>query len=296
MKICYIARHGQARSNDDEGSITYALEQLGHKVVCRQEPKKGVGEFSIGEENCDLVLSNHWRVRRVGPPMAFWYFDPVDFPDPFLASRSEYRRNWIADVTSVVDIGFCTDGDWVVKETTGKLHWLMQGADERVIGRGRQNGNRVPLFFYGTIRHGVYREEQLKELKHKYGDNLRIAARARDRVYRRSLANAIASADICIAPESPVTDRYWSNRVYVTLGFGGFLLHPYSAGLSGQYKDKEEIVFYRSREELDDLIAYYLDRPNARERISQAGMERTLKEHTYRHRCQKMMEIIEAKI
>jgi len=56
----------------------------------------------------------------------------------------------------------------------------------------------------------------------------------------------------------------------------------------------KEIVLYSSTEELKKKIQYYLDNPEERKKILEAGYARVVKEHTYVHRMKKMLEIINA--
>jgi spore maturation protein CgeB len=170
----------------------------------------------------------------------------------------------------------------------------MQGADERVLGQG--NGYPAPaLLFAGARGHGTQREEQFDYLIKRYGNNLRLIE-GNARIYRRQLANAIASAKIVLAPESPVTDRYWSNRLYMVLGFGGFLLHPHSAGVAAQYQDGKEVVLYHSLSDLCDKICYYNAHPEERFAIAREGLAATTASHTYRHRCVELMRIVKERL
>jgi hypothetical protein len=77
-----------------------------------------------------------------------------------------------------------------------------------------------------------------------------------------------------------------SDRIYETTGRGGFLIHPRIEGISTQFVDGEEVVFYDydNFPQLKSLIDYYLANPEEREAIRKAGHERTKNEHTYKHR------------
>jgi spore maturation protein CgeB len=54
----------------------------------------------------------------------------------------------------------------------------------------------------------------------------------------------------------------------------------------------KEIVTFRNRHELKELIGYYQDRPEERKKIAAAGRERVLRDHTYDQRIKKMLSII----
>ena len=123
MRIVYIARHG-GHDNDDEGAIGFALEQLGHQVIRLPETCKA---SLINAQSCDFVLSHKWedfsQASQVKHPLVFWYFDLLcGDAAPQLRIRS--RRRWIHTMTKLCAVGFCTDGDWVSLDRTGKLHCL----------------------------------------------------------------------------------------------------------------------------------------------------------------------------
>lgn len=287
MRIGYIAKHDSG-GNDDEGAITHALCALGHDVQRLREYKGHKAETI----DCDFYLFHHWSdFRTLGQltrPKVFWYFDLVYTPDTSLAVRCQHRINWMRDVMPLADLGFCTDGDWV-EQTPGPLRLLRQGADERVMGRGAEVEEERGILLTGIKNGGKLRSSFVNEMTERWKEQFTHIERG---VYRRDLADLIARHKIVVAPDGPITDLYWSNRVYNVLGFGGFLLHPWCAGLANEYKDGEEIVYYRSRDDLHDKIAYYLDRPNERRAISSNGLCRTLREHTYRHRCERLIQVV----
>jgi hypothetical protein len=311
VKICYIAKHVQA-NNDDEGSITHALRSLGHEVTCVQEhPYKSYRPLARqGRVGCEYertkghdfaLIHHHWsdvddkdyaarRVAQASCPIVFWWFDLVDHPQ--MPGRWVSHIKWLSSVTST---GFCTDG--CVKEFG--LHVLRQGADARIAGRHPPARDRVPILFAGMCRPAGQpgRWQQIQMLQQVYGQQfvLKHSPQA-GWVYREKFARLIAHTDIVLAPMDPTKPNYWSNRVYVVSGFGGFLLHPYCEDLTTEYVDGEEIVMYHDQEDLMAKIDYYLPRPEERRRISENALRRTLAEHTYTHRCRELIRVVEEEV
>jgi hypothetical protein len=295
VKILYVAKHDQVEtSNDDEGAVAHAFRELGHEVVCVHEMVR----LPIDWRGFDFLLFHKWdnypEIHRLSRqlPLVFWYFDLVDHPDPMLRRRCSIRRQWMEAVVPNVRTGFCTDGDWVAADKTSKLCWLSQGADGRMVGKGKPiplPTGRVPILFTGISKGGTQRQSFVDEMANRYASNfLQVHSGA----YGKRLGDLIATADIVVAPDGPVTDRYWSNRVYLTLGYCGFLLHPYCKGLVEQYTDGGELVYYHSREELHDQISRYLSLPFYREEIAAQGFERTQRGHLYRHRVEEMLGVL----
>ena len=78
-------------------------------------------------------------------------------------------------------------------------------------------------------------------------------------------------------------------RNFEVPGAGGFLLSEKAPGLDNYYKIGEEIGVFSDTEELISKIKYYLSEHEHRDRIAQAGFERTKREHTYELRLKEVV-------
>lgn len=307
MKVLFIAKHGSG-DNDDEGSITYALRQLGHEVTCVHEMRRhrepGTDLVKLSKEH-DLALFLKWSViseiASLKCPRAYWHFDLIDGSyDITLAARSAHRIQWCRDVYPHVILGAHTDGDyvhhWKSFDNDDYLMHLMQGADERYVGFGtpahRHGFGVPPILFFGMVNHGQQRASHIAELKERYGDQFGVIGDGgpKKRIHGRELADLCASTKIIIAPDGPVTDRYFSNRLFLVSGFGGFLLHPKSYQAYTHYLPGDHLQYYVSRDHLYKLIDYYLDNPAKRETLRHAAFQQTIKANLYRHRVAKLIE------
>lgn len=289
MKILYVAKHGSG-GNDDEGAIAHVLNKLGHDLTCVQE------NWDIPAINPDLVLCHGWNGRiplrqykaRV---KAFWYFDRVDDPDPSLLTRNKLRIRWINEMTSVCDIGFCTDGDWAVGRP--KLHWLPQGADERVVGRGTPvfRSPNTPILITASVANGGTRRHRfIERFKDRWKDKVRVVSKG---YHGREMANLIASAQVVVAPRDPASHWYWSNRIFQACGFGACIIHPRCNMLEDYYpRGHSGIMYYDTDVELDRLIEETLAAgDNTRKTISDVNLAATIKGNLYRHRVEKLLSI-----
>lgn len=291
MNIIYVARHDRAdQSNDEEGSISYALEKLGHSVM-RINEKQVDNELPSG----DLLLFHHWENYRAIESFrglrCFWCFDPIECKtEPNLNPRWEIRRKWIERLTHICSLGFLTDGDYVHSDTSGKLHWLCQAADPRLDFTSEQKyAKSQTILFSGIATHGYTRETFVKFMTKKYRNRfLNIT----EGFHKDKLDKLLHNVGMSVAPDGPLGDYYWSNRVYLVSGYGGFLLHPYRESLTDHYKDKKEIVYYRNRDELVELIQYYTEHQEEGIQIAQNARKITSERHTYLNRCQEIMSII----
>ena len=81
-------------------------------------------------------------------------------------------------------------------------------------------------------------------------------------------------------------------RPFELAGCRAFVISGFSEDIPAAYKENKEMVFYYSIPDLVGKINYYLKNDAERERIAQAGYDRTLNFHTY----EKRFESIFAKI
>lgn len=300
MKILYIAKHLPS-DNQDELAIAFALEALGHEV-CRVQEYNPIEAFKISQ-NYDFALFHHWRqvdqIKMLNCPKVCWCFDLIDWSDdPTTRVRSTERVRWMAAMEPVIDLCFCTDGDWVLRNNPKKFIRLTQGMDERVAGFGFDNlptDIKYPILFAGLYNGGKRRKHHLDCLKQRYGNDFHIID-GRQRRHGRDLANLFSQTGIVIAPDAPITANYWSNRIYLTTGLGGFILHPYSKTLVAEYEPGTDINFYHSREELNALIDHYLKNRDLIPERRLAGYNKTVNRHLYRHRCAKLIETIKERL
>lgn len=300
MRILYIADH-RGLDNDDEGAIAFALAKLGHTLVRVSETISCADSLRRKCRTCDFILFHKWSdintMRQAEIPKVFWYFDKVNQLEetaPQVEAFSKTRIKLLNNHVRYSDIGFLTDGDWVNEDTTGKLFKLSQGMDERIASI-KDGDKDIDILFVGTCKWCTERTRHLIELQGHYRNKLVIVGNDwvnGDRVHARELQKLFTRSKIVLALDAPISDHYWSNRVYLTLGLGGFLIHPWSDSLTKEYTPGTELIYYHTREELIHLIDYYLEHKKEREELCRAGHERTLQSHLYRHRCEVLIQTI----
>ncbi len=106
---------------------------------------------------------------------------------------------------------------------------------------------------------------------------------------------SVSKIVICIHykdPQDKIPCYQASPRVYEALACGAFLIVDAQKDVLTLFKNKEELVVFRDIAELRKILKYYLERPEARERIAQKGREKVLREHTYLNRIKTMLDIV----
>jgi spore maturation protein CgeB len=90
-----------------------------------------------------------------------------------------------------------------------------------------------------------------------------------------------------------IADNYANNmRLFEATGVGTMLITDWKENLGEMFDVGREVVAYRSPEECAELIQYYLKHDAERAAIARAGQERTLRDHSYFHRMQELVDIV----
>lgn len=84
-------------------------------------------------------------------------------------------------------------------------------------------------------------------------------------------------------------------RVMEIMGAGGFVLTNYCAETGELFREDEEIVMFRTPEELVEKVKYYLTHDKEREQIAIRGYKKVLESYTYEKKLKRLMEWVEDK-
>lgn len=87
-------------------------------------------------------------------------------------------------------------------------------------------------------------------------------------------------------------DGYWSNRLWLTLGCGGFLLARYVRGMETYFENKRHLVWYHDEQECLSLSREYLAKPGERKQIALAGYHLVHQQHTFHHFVDRIMALL----
>lgn len=79
-------------------------------------------------------------------------------------------------------------------------------------------------------------------------------------------------------------------RVFDILACGAFLVSDYRRDMAELFELGRDVICYHTRDELSELVKYFLDHPRERESIAKNGRERILKDHKYENRIDVIMD------
>lgn len=113
-------------------------------------------------------------------------------------------------------------------------------------------------------------------------------------VWGEEYAKVVGLSKVFLAFDSrPELRKSMSARMYTAVGCGAFYLCRHVDGIEEVLAPDEEIVTFRTEDEMIDKIRYYLPKEDVRKKIAAAGQGRVLRDHTYEKRIGEMLTMIE---
>mgnify|MGYP003655247075 CR=1 FL=1 len=315
MRIAFIG--GFSNLYDEEGKAK-TFELLGAEVL-RIEESSFTGKTIelILKWGPDILMSPKYKInnqlreelfsscRREGILICSWHPDLYHYP--YLMPN----QNRFAEITNKIglwssDVVFSPEGgehsDAFYSKCGIKQYTVRQAPYHETVGISNIEDisdittKEVPLLFVGTAytNGDGFRQFLLKFLEEQYGEKFMLMGHTAEHQVRESRLSSLIAQSKIIIGESTYFPGYWSNRLYESIGRGGFTLHPYVAGIEDEFVDGEECVYFSrwNFKELKEKIDYYLDEPEERNRIINNGLARVKKDHTLINRCTQVLEII----
>ena len=298
MKVAYIEKFDYYFSSANY--IAAAFNKIGVEVMSIpiDTPWHTIREMIISYEP-DFVLCSKgadyferlvpW-IKACGIPLVHWSFDRLFYLDR-AQTVIRNRKLYTSDLVFTTD-GGC-DEQW---QEQFKVHHrtLRQG----VHGPDRLWLDPVPkdfdIVFIGSV-YNECRRNLVGFLSSTYGSRFKVfgaSEKPEDQVRGLHLNELLRSVKIVVGDSLP-GDHYWSNRLYEQRGRGGFLLHPHTVGMGLEFEIGKELVLYPrdNMHELKNIIDYYVDHDEERERIRLCGFNRC---PTYEDRVRTMMHFVQA--
>jgi len=306
MKIIYIGNFQYSHCTETHLALT--LEDMGHQVTRIQETPALTANSFPSLNGCDLML---------------WTRTPDLFTDDMpaileLCKQNEvptasyhldlyiglYRQSGLdSDPFWRTDYVFSPDGDpesaRIFKEK-GINHFYIKPAVYKGDCYMVNNPKDKDVIFVGSKGYHAeypYRPELVRWLRDTYGERFEHWGNDGLGTIRNDPLNQLYGSTKVVVGDSlilPNHTHYWSDRVYETLGRGGFIIHPFVEGLEEEFgSGTPKLAFYKHGdfEQLKELIDYYLENEVERENIRVAGHHFVKSNATYNHRLKQMLEI-----
>lgn len=306
MKITFVGNFNVDFTSETHHSNT--LESMGHKVIRLQEGQVNTNQILQCGLESDLVVWVHthgWptlgdipamsqRLRDEGIPLINYHLD--------LWMGIDRQNDLNNDYYKSLHHFFTVDklmADYLNENTNTVGHFIPAAVyDKEVYIHPDYDPNNFEheIIFVGSREYHKewpFRPELIDWLKQNYNlthvgkDGIGVVrGEALNRLYAKS---KIAIGDtLNIGFDYPY---YSSDRLWESIGRGGFTIYPEIKGLEEYYEDRKEVVYYKhgNFRNLREHIDYYLEHADEREKIRLEGQYKTKTCGTYINRWHQIL-------
>ena len=150
------------------------------------------------------------------------------------------------------------------------------------------------VFVGGENPHWIPRSEMCSFLLKEYGDRFRWFGRDYTLDVRGDELNKLYNTAKVVVGDSVFSPYYFSNRIFETIGRGGFMMHMDVTGLNDCFVPYKHYIPFKLGDHrgLKEKIDYFLRKPKKRDQIRLEAFKHTKENHTLVHRCKKLLEIL----
>ena len=220
------------------------------------------------------------KLRKKGSKVIYWFCDLRE-PEPI-------------NLSDLIDVMFLSNAgqieDYRKAYNLEKVYYMPQACTPAFMHR--LNLQKVyDIGFTGSLAGDFHRKRAklLKKLSRKYNIIIKNDI-------RNNIANFYSKCRIVFGMNPDFNKYlYTSNRFFVALGCGAFYLCQWFPGIEKLAENHKHLVWFKNEEELFKLIDYYLKHDEKREEIAKNGQKLAHSKHTYVHRIQNMLDIIDGK-
>lgn len=312
MRVTFLGNFGVDYSSETHHKKS--LESLGHEVIALQETQASSQLVLQEAYKSDMFVWVHthgWQtpgtipMRRVLQRLKAKNIPTVTYHlDLWLGLQ---RQNDLARDPVYTDIEwfFTVDplmADWFNKNTRVKGRYLRAGVIE-----SEMKLEHVPyeheIIFVGSKGYHPewpWRPQLIDHLSQTFGTKFEHFGGDGLGVVRGGPLTELYNRSKIVIGDSLVKNfdypGYWSDRLYETVGRGGFIIFPRIEGLETEFvidpvHGKQELATYQfgDLEQLDASINWYLEHDDVREKIRELGFERC-KQYTYKKRWETIIK------
>lgn len=305
MKIVLVGNFRVDYTSETHHAKT--LESMGHTVYRLQEgvaSAEQIYEQSVSSDMLVFIHTHGWKTH--GNMTLSEIFNKLREKD--IPTVTYHLDLWFGlerqkdleedDFYKSIEYFFTVDklmADWFNKNTKVKGIYLQAAVFDQEAYMASRRDLYYPVIFVGAStyhKEWPYRTKLINHLASTFRGFRHVGPGGQIGVVRGSKLNlvyaeskVVVGDSLCINFDYPY---YWSDRVYETIGRGGFIIHPYIKGMEEHFEDKKHLVFYEFNnfEDLDSKIDYYLENATEREQIRKQGFEHVKENHTYKNRWQ----------
>ena len=251
------------------------------KSICKGKNIDVSNVLKRCNEKPDMVIeidgpgSHHLKgYKNLGIPTAYWAID------------SHLKLNFQKNIALDFDYVFVTQKDYVdsFKEVTDNVFWLPLAADPDIHKTHKVN-KLFDIGFVGSKNPKLHpKRVQLLDMLSKKYDVLAV-----ENIWGENVAKVYNQSKIGFN-KSILGDL--NMRVFEVMSCGTMLLtDKINNGINDLFKDRKHLVLY-IEEDIDELVQYYLENEDEREKIAQQGQKEVHERHTYDNRMDRMLSVL----
>lgn len=281
-----------------------AMKHLGWEVVHLSPRKSSASQIIANCKKADLFIWAYTHGYEIGADV----LRKVDNLCPTVSLHMDlywgipHRERLVGrHLLWKSDYVFTADGGNQERfESRGVNHfWMSPGLTSDAIYIGNQSDEflKHDIVFVGSCdkQIHVHRTTMLKEIERRYGPRFAW----HNNVRGQKLNDLFASTKVVLGdsadPKLYPPDKYWSDRIPVTLGRGGVLVHPYVNGMDeSDFIDGYSLRTFEHGDliQLQEIIDELLEDAIQRSAIRERGMKTIWSQHTWAHKLKQIEEIV----
>lgn len=271
--------------------IRRGFEQAGHVVVAAS-PDPSIGNWI----QCDtrVNVSRHLTHCSAKPDLVMFVesnararFFPdgwkdVPVPTAFCAIDSHLNFRWHKEYAAHFDVAFFAQKDYIRaahQYGATNVRWLPLAADA-LYHQAEPRPGKYAVSFVGSVTRG----------RRAFFDSIGsdIPLNIVTGVYEEEMAKILSESEIGIN----LSIREDLNmRFFEVLASGALLVtQKIDAGMNELFEEGTHFITHRIKD-ARSVLQYYLDNEAERARIAQNGRALCLSRHTYRHRCEEILQV-----
>ncbi|QOX80334.1 glycosyltransferase [Trichlorobacter lovleyi] len=208
----------------------------------------------------------------------------LDCPTACWLIDTHLNLPWHLQWAERFDFVFLAQREYVqqFRDKAVNAHWLPLACDPEI--HAPSNTPKIhDLSFVGSLSHNPRRQQLLKSIDEVFGIYC-------ERCWWDDMARVISESRITF---NNAVKNDLNMRVFEALSIGSLLVTDQApgSGLETLFHDGEDLAIYRSDNELNDVIRFYLANPLLQEQIAQRGRQIVHNAHTYAHRMQDLLSV-----
>lgn len=287
-----------------ENDLLWTFRDLGHTVECLQEDdlhSNDIIQYAAETGNMFWMHTHGWEIRgnmaHALPFMRENNIRTASFSLDLFVGIDRREKDYLQHPFFHTDCFFGVDGSPLAQQHYQRNRirhcWIKPGVVRRdvTISEAISSFSSDVAFVgsYGYHPEWPHRPRLVDWLRETYGQRFRKWGNPERTVRGLELNSLYASVKVVVGDTlCPQFSHpfYWSDRLYETIGRGGFLLMPHVQGMCDEFQDGVHLRYYEflNWKELKRLIDYYVTHDAEREKIRIQGFQHCRANHTYNNR------------